>query len=394
MSSSTAPMRIYLDHAATTPPSRAAVAAMQQALEECWGNPSSIHADGQHARMILDGARDTLAAFTGTGARNVVFTASGTEADNLALTGILGRWGSSRGQHIVVSSIEHEAVLSTAEALADSGAAEVTMVHPDHDGVIQPSAVAQALRPDTVLVSIMYVNNETGVIQDIPAIARTVHAARAETFVHTDAVQGAGYLPCDMESLGVDLLSLSSHKLYGPKGAGCLVLRDGVFVAPVIHGGGQERNRRSGTEAIPAIAGFAAAVRELVEHRSAWCMEMESLRTMLTSEVRKELPGTIIPGERAQRVPSCASFVFPGIRNELLLTRLDAAGISASGGSACSAGTTLPSHVLTAMGFSDEDARGLLRCTLGHATTREDARAAAAAIVDAVRALSTSIADA
>ncbi len=383
-------MRIYLDHAATTPPSPAAVAAMQHALEECWGNPSSIHAEGQQARTILDGARDALAAFTGTAARNVIFTASGTEADNLALTGIVGRWSSSRGKHVIVSAIEHEAVLSTAEALSESGAAEVSLVYPDSNGVIQPEAVLEAMRPDTVLVSIMYVNNETGVIQDIPAISNAVHAKRAETFVHTDAVQGAGYLSCDMNALGVDLLSLSSHKLYGPKGAGCLVLRDGTFVAPLIHGGGQERNRRSGTEAIPAIAGFAAAVAELAENRNSWCDAMERLRAKLSDDVRKKLPETIIPGEQAPRVPSCASFVFPGIRNELLLTRLDTAGISASGGSACSAGTTLPSHVLTAMGFPEDDARGLLRCTLGHTTTQDDVLHTAAAIVDAVCALRSS----
>ena len=383
--------RIYLDHAATTPPSRTAVAAMCKALDECWGNPSSIHADGQRARSILDGSRDTLAAFAGVAARNVVFTASGTEADNLALTGILGRWGAARGRHMVVSAIEHEAVLSTAEALAENGSAELTIVQPDTDGIVQPASIVAAMRPDTVLVSVMYVNNETGVIQDIPAISHAVHAQRAATFVHTDAVQGAGYLPCDMNSLGVDLLSLSSHKIYGPKGAGCLILRDGVFVSPVIHGGGQERNRRSGTEAIPAIAGFGAAISELVEHRDSWCTTMEALRDQLIATVRNEIPDAIIPGEQVQRVSSCASFVFPGIRNELLLTRLDAAGISASGGSACSAGTTLPSHVLTAMGYPHDAAKGLLRCTLGHKTTHEDITITATAIVGAVQALRHSL---
>lgn len=379
--------QIYLDHAATTPPCPEAIEASMAALTSAWGNPSSVHAKGQEARAVLDAARDAVASYFGCLPRNIVFTSSGTEADVLALHGILGRWGGERGRHLVISAIEHEAVLATAHALHEQDRCSLTVVEPNDEGVVTPETVCHAVQPDTVLVSIMAANNETGVIQPVASIADAVRESNPTAFVHTDAVQAAGTLPCTLDELHVDALSVSSHKLYGPKGAGCLILRDGVFVAPHMTGGGQERNRRSGTENLPAIAGFGAAVRALQESRDAERERLMPLRDGLISQVRAGIPDVVIPGEHAERLASCAAFLFPGIRNEQLLARLDAAGLCVSGGSACAAGAATPSHVLTSMGYDEALSKALIRCSLGHSTTEHDIAVAARTLVTCVQAM-------
>ncbi len=374
---------MYLDHAATTPLAPEALAAMLPHLRDVYGNPSSVHRQGRAARQAVDDARDALAAALGCAHREIVFTASGSEADNLALRGVVERWGRERGRHVVVSAVEHDAVLMTAQRLAASGG-DVSVVPCDPGCRVDPEAVAAAVRPDTVIASVMMVNNETGTVQDLAAIAAAVHAANPRTLVHTDAVQAAGRLPVRPRELGVDLLTLSSHKVYGPKGAAALWLREGVHVAAQTTGGGQERGRRSGTENVAAIAGFAAAMRLAETLRTSEAPRQASLSQRLVDLVLAAVPEAVATGSARHRAPGFATFAFAGCRTDLLLTVLDRSGLSASGGSACSSGAPTPSHVLVAMGLGPELAASALRCSLGRSTTASDVDAAARAISAAV----------
>jgi len=377
--------RIYLDHAATTPLASEALQAMLPFLRDTTGNPSSVHAEGRSARAAVDAARDRIAAVLGCAHREIVFTGSGSEADNLALRGVVERWSSERGRHVVVASIEHDAVLETARRLAELGLIELTVVDCDAACRVDPDALAAAVREDTVLVSLMLVNNETGTIQDVAAAASAVHRRNATTLVHTDAVQGLGRVPIQPGPLGVDLLTLSAHKVYGPKGVGALWVRHGVFLGMQITGGGQERNRRSGTENVPGIAGFGAAV-ELAERLGERESQRQSaLAERLIDQVVAATPDALVTGAPQHRAPGFASFAFPGSRTDLLLTVLDGLGVAASGGSACSSGAATPSHVLLAMGLPPELAASALRCTVGRDTTEADIDAAATAIRRAVR---------
>jgi cysteine desulfurase len=370
------PQPIYLDHAATTPLDPEVRAALLPWLGELFGNPSSAHLHGRRARAAVDDARDRVAAAAGCASREVIFTSGGTEADNLALRGVLERWGAERGRHLVVSAVEHEAVLATARGLGESGRAELTVVECDRAGRIDPAEVAAAVRPDTVLVSVMLANNEVGTVQDIPAIAAAVRARNPRCLVHTDAVQGLGRLPVGLEALGVDLISLSGHKAYGPQGVGALVARHGVFPAAQITGGGQERERRSGTENVAAIVGFGAAA-ELAERRRATDVpELSRLAGWLTDLLIEGIAGIEPTGDPAARLPGLCSFVVGDCRSELLLAVLDELGVSASAGSACSSGAPVPSHVLAAMGFGDR-AGSALRLSLGRFTTGAEVEAAA-----------------
>ncbi|HYL72502.1 MAG TPA: cysteine desulfurase family protein, partial [Candidatus Dormibacteraeota bacterium] len=378
---------IYLDHAATTPAAPEAVAAMIACLRDDFGNPSSVHAIGRAARNAVDAARDRLACALRCAPREIVFTGSGSEADNLALRGALQRWGRERGTHMVVSAIEHDAVLATAQQLRDTGAASVTVVGCDARGVVDPDEFAAAVRADTVVASLMLVNNETGVVQDVAAAADAVHRRNPAALVHTDAVQAFGRLPLQPDALGVDVLSLSAHKVYGPKGVGALWVRHGVFLGAQVTGGGQERGRRSGTENVPGIAGFGAAAELAERVRESEATRQTALAQRLIDAVSAAVPDALITGAGAARAAGFASFAFRGCRTDLLLAVLDTRGVAASGGSACSSGAPTPSHVLLAMGLGPELAAGALRCTMGRSTTEADVDAAAAAVAASVMQL-------
>jgi cysteine desulfurase len=290
---------IYLDHAATSPLDPEVRAALLPWLGELFGNPSSAHLHGRRARAAVDAARDRVASATGCASREVIFTSGGTEADNLALRGVLERWGPERGRHLVVSAVEHEAVLATARGLAEAGRADLTVVDCDRRGRIDPAAVAAAVRPDTVMVSVMLANNEVGTVQDVPAIAAAVRARNPRVLVHSDAVQALGRLPLGLDALGVDLLSLSAHKAYGPQGVGALVARHGTFPAAQITGGGQERERRSGTENVAGIAGFGVAAELAERSREADARRLHELAGRLTNLLVETVPGVEPTGASA-----------------------------------------------------------------------------------------------
>ncbi|HEY8672976.1 MAG TPA: cysteine desulfurase family protein [Candidatus Dormibacteraeota bacterium] len=376
--------RIDLDHAATTPVAAQVLDEMLPYLTTTQGNPSSVHHAGRAARAAVDAARDRLAAVLHCAQREIVFTGSGTEADNLALRGVIERWGSERGRHIVVGAIEHEAVLETARRLEETAAATLSIAACDRDGRVSPETIAAAVGPDTVLVSVMLVNNETGVIQDVAAVAAAVRRRNPATLVHTDAVQALGRLPVDPGALGVDLLSLSAHKVYGPKGVGALWVRHGVAVAAQSTGGGQERNRRSATENVPGIVGFAVAAALAEERRAPEADRQTALCARLVAAVTARIPDAVLTGSGAPAAPGFASFAFAGVRSDVLLAALDMAGVDASAGSACASGAPLPSHVLRAMGYPDDLAGGALRCTTGRSSTEAEIDTAAASIAHAV----------
>lgn len=375
---------IYLDHAATTPPAGMVIDAMLPYLRDHWGNPSSAHARGRRARSAIDDARDRLAAVLGCSARELTFTSGGTEADNLAIRGTLGRWGAERGRHVVVGAVEHEAVLATAHALAGQGDCEVTVVGCDSDGRVDAGEVAAAVRDDTVLVSLMLANNEIGAVQEVASAAEAVRRRNPRTLVHSDAVQALGRLPLDLDALGVDLLSLSAHKCYGSKGSGLLYSRWGTFLRAQLEGGGQERGRRSGTENVAGIVGFAAAA-ELVERERATEMARQRvLRDRLEAAVTAASPGVRVAAARADRLPNLCTFLVDGAATEVLITALDQAGVEASGGSACSSGAVRDSHVLRAIG-EDPRQTALIRCSLGRGTTEPAVDLAAERIIAVLR---------
>lgn len=359
--------RIYLDHAATTPLRPEVRAAMEPYLaSDGFGNPSSLHAHGQRAKRALDAARDTLAQALGGQFSEITFTSGGTEADNAALVGVLLARGP--GGHLVTAPTEHEAVIETARFLEKLGFG-VTFVPVDALGRVSPDAVAEAMTDRTALVSVMHANNEVGTVQLLREIAEIAHAHGA--YLHTDAVQTFGQLPVNAHDLGADLVTVSAHKIYGPKGAGALYVRSGVPLEPLLHGGGQERERRAGTENVPAIVGFGEAVRRMLPEREAEAARLTSLRDLFLDALRRRLPHLVLNGHPTERLPNNLNVSFPGLDAETLLLALDRAGISASSGSACTSGSIEPSHVLTAMGLPDDRVRSAIRLTLGRSTTRE-----------------------
>ncbi len=364
--------RIYLDHAATTPPDTRVVEAMLPYLRDHWHNPSSTYIEAQHARRAIDEARETVAASIGVLPEEVVFTSGGSESDSLALRGVLAA-ASARGCHLVTSAAEHHAVLDTVEQLQREGA-QVTIVGVGPDGRVDPAEVESAVREDTVLVSIMHANNEVGAINDIAEIARRVHAKNPHTAVHTDAVQSAAHLGVHVGHLGVDLLTLTAHKLYGPRGAGILYVRSGTPLVPQILGGGQEGSRRAGTENTAAIVGLAEAMRLAEGQRAADIIHERHLQQRLIEELPRRIPMLGITGPRdlGQRLPGSVSVVVAFVEGESILLALDLAGVAASSGSACTTGSVEPSHVLVAMGVPPELARGSLRFTLGRMNTDAD----------------------
>jgi cysteine desulfurase len=359
------------------------VEAMLPFLRDSWGNPSSPHARGRAARSAVDDARDRLAAVLGCAPRELTFTSGGTEADNLAIRGVVQRWGADRGRHVVVSAIEHEAVLTTATILAERGDAEVTVVGCDPDGRIDPERIARAVRDDTVLVSLMLANNEVGTVQDVDRAARLARTRNPRLLVHSDAVQAMGRLPIDLASLDVDLLSLSAHKCYGPKGCGALYARWGTHLTAQLDGGGQERGRRSGTENVAAIVGFAVAAELVERERPDQGARQAQLRDALESAILERTAGTRVAARGAPRLPNVSALLVDGAAAEALVAALDVAGVEVSSGSACSSGAAQPSHVLVAMG-EDPRATALLRLSLGRDTAAGDVGAAAERIVTAI----------
>jgi len=372
MTAGTDRSRVYLDHAATTPPDPRVVDAMLPYLRDQWFNPSSIYVEAQQARQAIDEAREAVAHAIGARPDEIIFTSGGSESDNLALRGVY-QASLARGRHIITCAVEHHAILDTAEQLGREGA-EVTVLGVGPDGRVDPAAVEAAVRPDTTLVSIMHANNEVGAINDIAAIARRVHARNPQTMVHTDAVQSAAHLGVRVDDLGVDLLTLTAHKFYGPRGAGVLYMRSGTPLQPQITGGGQEDNRRAGTENTAAIAGLAEAMRIAASQREADIIHERSLQQRLIEELPKRIPmvGVTGPRDLDLRVPGSASFVFAFVEGESVLLALDLAGVAASSGSACTTGSVEPSHVLVAMGLPAELARGSLRFTFGRGNTDAD----------------------
>ncbi len=354
---------VYLDHAATTPLLQEAAAAMLPYMTECYGNPSSLHSFGRAARQACARGRVQVAGLLGAAAAEIFFTSGGSESDNWALKGLA--WAhQAQGRHIITSSVEHHAVLHACAWLEQQGFT-VTYLPVDAAGRVTPESVVQALRPDTILVSIMTANNEVGTLEPIAAIG-TLLRERGILF-HTDAVQAAGHVPLDMRSLPVDALSLSGHKFYGPKGIGALYLRRGTAIAPLLHGGSQERGLRAGTENTAAIVGLGVAAEQAALQLSAEAARLRELRDMLADGIR-QLPGAWINGSD-ERLPGHLSFGLEGIASDVLLIRLDLAGFAVSAGSACSAGSLEPSHVLAAMGQSAVQAGAAVRVTLGRENT-------------------------
>lgn len=360
-------MRIYLDHAATTPARPEVVAAMLPYFSEHGYNASSLHREGRLARKALDDARDAVARVLGAKRKEIVFTAGGSEADSLAIIGT-ARAARGGGRHMVASATEHHAVLHALDDLRDEGW-EVTLVLPDEHGHIDPPRVAAALRPDTVLASIHYANNEIGSVAEISEIAR--YTRERGVLLHTDAVQAPGYLPLDVSALGVDLLSLSGHKFYGPKGVGVLYVREGAPLRPIVHGGSQEFSKRAGTENVAGIVGLARAL-ELAVCDTDSAGRVGSLRDRLEIGILERIPDVHVNGSGGARLPNNCNVSFSGLESEQLLVRLDLDGIAASGGSACASGAPEPSHVLAALGLAREQIRGAVRFSLGRATTAQE----------------------
>ena len=371
---------IFLDHAATTPVRREALEAMWPFLTGAFGNPSSHHGLGDIAARALDDARAQVAEVVGCRAGDVVFTSGGTEADNLAVKGIA--LANPHGRHVVVSPIEHEAVLEAARYLERVHGFDVDEVPVDRHGLVRPEAMSRVIRPDTTLVSVQLANNEVGTVQPVAELARIAHESGA--LMHTDAVQAAGWLPIRIDDLGVDALSLSGHKVGAPKGTGALIVRGRIPLEPVLHGGGQERGRRSGTENVAGAVAFATALRLAEAERSDAASRAAALGADLTARVTAAVPGAMLTGHPDRRLPGTVSFVFPGTSGEAVLLELERDGVICSSGSACAAGSDEPSHVLTAMGVPAEVAQTAVRFTLGTETTADETTDAAAAVVRAV----------
>ncbi len=375
--------RIYLDHAATTPLRPEALAVMLPLLRSAY-NPSSLHAEGRAARAALDEARETVARVLNASPREIAFTGGGSESDVLAVLGA-ARAASPRGRHVVTCATEHHAVLRAVDVLERDGW-RVTRLPVEARGTIDADAFAAALTPQTTLASVTLANNETGVVQDVARLARI--ARERGTLFHTDAVQAAGWLPLDVEALGVDLLSLSAHKFHGPKGAGVLYVRRGTPLEPLIVGGGQEHGLRAGTEDVAGIAGLAAALALAEAERAAAVPRVGALRDRLQAELTAAIPETIVNGAGSPRQAAILSLAFADTPSDALLIRLDLDGIAASAGSACAAGSLEQSHVTAALGLDERHRCGVVRFSLGYATTApeiDDAIARLPALVENVR---------
>jgi cysteine desulfurase len=362
------PEPIYLDHAATTPVRPEVLEAMLPYFGGRFGNPSSIYGLGREARQAMDRARDTVAACLGCRPAEVLFTSCGSESDNLAIKGVAYACR-DRGNHLITTQVEHHAVLHTCEWLERYAGFEVTYLPVDRHGLVELPALEAAITDRTVLVSVMLANNEVGTIQPLPAIAALLRPRGI--LLHTDAVQGGGALDLDVNRLGVDLLSLSGHKFYAPKGVGILYVRQGTPLLPQMQGGGQERNRRAGTENVPYVVGAATALQLATDELPAANARVQRLRDRLIRGVLERVPDARLTGHPTERLPNNASFVFPDVEGEALLLALDQLDICASTGSACTSGSLEASHVLKAMGLPTSLAQGSLRLSLGKGTDED-----------------------
>ncbi|ASA97859.1 cysteine desulfurase NifS [Anoxybacillus flavithermus] len=376
--------RIYLDYAATSPVHPQVVEAMVPYMTTYFGNPSSIHSFGRETRRALDEARETIAKTIGAKANEIIFTSGGTEADNLAIIGV-AMANRERGRHIITTSVEHHAVLNTCKYLQKQGF-DVTYLPVDEHGIISIEQLKSALRDDTVLVSIMFGNNETGVLQPIHDIVQLLHDH--DVYFHTDAVQAYGLVPIDVHELGIDLLSVSSHKINGPKGVGFLYVREGVRLTPHIYGGEQERKRRAGTENVPGIVGLQKAAELAQQMMSEKRALYEQFQRIMLTTFEREGIHYAVNGHETNRLPHVLNVAFFGTNVEALLVNLDLAGIAASSGSACTAGSIDPSHVLVAMyGNDSERIRSSVRFSFGYGNTIEQVERAAYDIAKIVKRL-------
>jgi cysteine desulfurase len=377
---------VYLDHAATTPMLPEAVTAMSAELVRV-GNPSSLHGSGRRARKVVEEGREVIAAAVNANPMDVVFTSGGTEANNLAIKGLY--WARKKENEklnrILISSIEHHAVLDPVMWLGEHQAAVVELLPVDRDGLLHPEVLQKAIEKnpeDVALISIMWANNEVGTIQPIKELSEI--AARYEIPFHSDAVQAMAYLPIDLSSVNLAALTITGHKVGGPQGVGALVVKSEIKLEPISHGGGQERDVRSGTLDAPAIAGFGAAIAVLVSHRERRAARITNLRDELIKRVKEIAPDCIINGDMNQRLPGNVHMSFPGCEGDALLMLLDAQGVECSTGSACSAGIPQPSHVLLAMGRDEKTARSSLRFSLGHSSTIEDVEELVVALANVI----------
>ena len=362
-------MRVYFDYNATTPLAPEAAEAVAAATRDLFGNASSVHHFGQQAKAALDEARSSIASLIHADPSEIVFTGGGTEADNFAIRGAAEALEPTGRKHLIASAIEHEAVLNTLKALARRGW-RTTLLPVDQSGVVSPDRLRELITDDTALVSVMHANNEIGTIQPIAALAAIAHERGA--LVHTDAVQSAGKIAVDVRELGVDLLSLSAHKFNGPKGAGALWIKRGTRMLPILTGGKHERNRRAGTENVPAIVGMGVAARLAVAKMRDEAARVAALRDRLEEGILRGVPGTALNGARASRVPNTTNISFERVEAESLLIALDLEGVAVSTGSACSSGTLEPSHVLRAMGFPTHRTQNSLRFSLGIFSTQQE----------------------
>ena len=360
--------QVYLDYSATTPVKEEVLQAMLPYFSQNFGNPSSLHTPGQETRAAIENARKQLAALIGADPKEIYFTSSGTEADNWAVIEAAA-YRSNKGNHIITSKIEHHALLETAEYMEKTGF-DVTYLDIDKEGFISLSELEDAITDQTILISVMYVNNEIGTIQPVKEIADI--AKKHNIIVHTDAVQALGNIPINVKELGVDLMSLSAHKIYGPKGIGALYIRRGVNLPSFLHGGGQENKKRPGTENLTGIVGFGKAAELAKENLTQHITTVTELRDYFVNEVTSKISDIIINGSMERRMPGNANITFEFIEGEALLLLLDLDGISVSTGSACSSTSLTPSHVLTALGVPVEKIHGSLRFTIGDFTTKED----------------------
>ena len=362
-------MKVYLDNAATTMVRKEVVDAMIPAFTTYYGNPSSLHEYAREAEQLLDAARKDVAAVINAKPDEIVFTGGGSESDNMALRGAVAA-NKKKGKHVITSAVEHHAVLYTLQAMEREGLIELTILPVDEYGIVSAESVANALRDDTVLVSIMFANNEVGSINPISEIGKVCRDKGV--LFHTDAVQATGHVPIDVIAMNIDMLSISAHKFHGPKGVGVLFIRKGVRIPSLIIGGGQEKKRRAGTENVPGIVGLATALKIANEHMAENAVKVGALRDKLMKGIAESIPDVKLNGHPTKRLPNNVNYSIRYIEGESILLMLDINGIAASSGSACTSGSLDPSHVLLAMGLPHEIAHGSLRLTLSEFTTEEE----------------------
>jgi len=376
--------RIYLDYAATTPVDSEVLKEMLPYFSEKFGNAMSIHSFGQEAMQAVDTAREKLADFFACTPSEIIFTSGATEANNLTVKGVLKSYYSNvknkdKKPHIITTAFEHHCVLDSCKAVEKEGLAEVSYIQPGKDGIIKVSDVEKAIQPNTILISIMYVNNEIGTVQPIEKIGKLVkkinsqkHSTEFKIIFHTDATQAVNYFDCNVNNLGVDLLSMSAHKIYGPKGIGMLFVKKGTAIRKIQDGGDQEYKLRAGTHNVTGIVGFSKAIELVKKHGQKDAQKIQALRDFLIENISREIPNATLNGSKEKRSPNNANFSFRDVEGEGLLLSLDMDGVACSTGSACSSGALSPSHVLLSIGLKPEQAHGSLRITLGKHTTKQE----------------------